>query len=70
VYLLFDKRDPKLLQQEPYKGAETDSRTKFEKETIAEVYRRPKWVPFPQAYSGSAQALIRHAQPRLGYAHL
>jgi hypothetical protein len=42
VCLLFDKRDPKLLEQEPCKGAETDSRAKFGKETIAEVYRRPK----------------------------
>jgi hypothetical protein len=39
------KRDPKLPQQELCKGAETDSQAKFGKETIAGVYRRPKWVP-------------------------
>jgi hypothetical protein len=70
VCLLVDKRDPKLLQQEACKGAETDSRTKLGKETIAEIYRRPKWVPYygPQADSGSVQALLRHAHPRLRYA--
>jgi hypothetical protein len=44
-YLLFNKGYPKLLQQKLYKGAETGSRAKFDKETIAGVYRRPKWVP-------------------------
>jgi hypothetical protein len=39
---LFNKRDPKLVQQKPCKGAETDSRAKFGKETIAGAYRRPK----------------------------
>jgi hypothetical protein len=61
VCWLFDKSDPKLLRQEPCKGAETDSRAKFGKEIIAEVDRRPKWVPHygAQADSGSAQALLR-----------
>jgi hypothetical protein len=45
VCLLFNKRVPKLLQQEPCKGVEKDSRAKLGKETIAEVYRRPEWVP-------------------------
>jgi len=44
-HVLFDKRDPKLLQQEPCKGAETDFQTKFSKETIAEVFRRTEWIP-------------------------
>ena len=53
-----------LLQQEPCKGAETDSRAKFGKETIAGAHRRPKWVPHygAQADSGraqDAQALLR-----------
>jgi hypothetical protein len=34
-----------LLQQEPRKGAETDSWVAFSKETAAEVHRRLKWVP-------------------------
>jgi hypothetical protein len=60
-----------LLRQEPCKGAETDSRAKFCKETVAGAHRRPKWVPHygPQACSdllrlcsGSAQALLRLAQ--------
>jgi hypothetical protein len=61
--VLFDKRDPKLLQQEPYKGAETDSRAKFGKETITGAYKSPKWVlNYAQADSGraqDAQALLR-----------
>jgi len=46
-----------LLQQEPYKGAEMDSRAKFGKETVAGAHRRPKWVPHygAQADSGRAQ---------------
>jgi hypothetical protein len=36
------KRDTKLLQKEPCKGAETDSRAKFSRETIVGVYRRLK----------------------------
>jgi hypothetical protein len=44
-HILFNKRDPKLLQQEPRKGAETDSWVAFSKETAAEVHRRLKWVP-------------------------
>jgi len=40
--VLFNKRDPKLVQQKPCKGAETDSRGKFGKETIAGAYMRPK----------------------------
>jgi hypothetical protein len=43
--LLFNKRDPKLLQQKSRKGAEADSRAKFGKETIAGEYRSPKWIP-------------------------
>jgi hypothetical protein len=48
-------RDPKLLDQKPYKVAETDSQAKFDKETIAQAYRRPKWVLYydSQADSGS-----------------
>jgi hypothetical protein len=66
-HVILDKRDPKLLQQEPCKGAETDSRAKFGKETVAETHRRPKWVPHYGAQA--AQALIRYAHPRLRYAH-
>jgi hypothetical protein len=71
VCLLFDKSDPKLLEQEPYKRAETDSWAKFGKEIIAEVYKRPKRAPHysAQANSGSAQALLRHAHPQFRYAH-
>jgi hypothetical protein len=42
-----------LLQQEPYKGAETDFRAKSGKETIAGAHRRPKWIPH---YSGQANS--------------
>ena len=49
---------------------ETDSRTKFDKETIAGVHRRPKLDLrySEQADLGraqDAQALLRHAHPRL-----
>jgi hypothetical protein len=57
IWIFFsDKRDLKLLQQEPCNGAETDSWVKFGKETIAGAHRRPKWVPRygAQADSGSA----------------
>lgn len=61
--MLFDKRDPKLLQQEPYKGAETDSRAKSGKETVTGTYRSPKWdLNYVQVDSGRAQdakALLR-----------
>ena len=56
--LLFDRRDTKLLKQEPCKGAETDSQAKFGRENIAEApHWRPKWVPHygAQADSGRAQ---------------
>jgi hypothetical protein len=65
-----------LLLQEPYKRAETDFRAKFGKETIAGVYRRPKWVLYynaqadsgraqdAQACSGSAQACSPSDQVR------
>jgi hypothetical protein len=43
-HVLFNKRDPKLVQPKPCKGAETDSRGKFGKESIAGAYMRPKWV--------------------------
>jgi hypothetical protein len=42
--MLFDKRDPKLLQQKPCKGAETNSVAKFGKETAAGGAQKPKWV--------------------------
>jgi hypothetical protein len=46
-----------LLRQKLYEGAETDSRAKFGKETVAGAHRRPKWVPY---YSMQvAQALLR-----------
>jgi len=62
--VLFDKWDPKQLLQEPCKGAETCSRTKFGKQTVAGAHRRPKWIPHygAQADSGLAQdtqALLR-----------
>ena len=85
-HILFNKRDPKLLQQEPCNGAETDSWVKFGKETIAGAHRRPKWVPRygAQADSGSAQAcsgsarawltlgsgILRHAQVKAAVAHI
>jgi hypothetical protein len=76
--VLFDKRDPKSA---PAKGAETDSRAKFGKETVAGAHRRPKRVHIYSAQADSgraqdtqpllrhAQALIRYAHPRLRYAH-
>jgi hypothetical protein len=66
-----------LLRQKPCKGAKTDSRAKFGKETVAGAYRRPKWVPHygtqadsghTQDTQGSAQALLRLAQALLGLA--
>ena len=72
--MLYNKSDPKLLRQESCKGAETDSRAKFDKEIIAEVDRRPKWVPHYGAQadsgprSGSAQALLKLAQACSGSA--
>jgi hypothetical protein len=35
-----------LLWQKPCEGAQTDSRAKFGKETIAGAHRRPKWVQY------------------------
>ena len=55
--LLFDKRDPKLLQQELSKRVKIDSRAKSGKETIAGVHRRPKWVPHYR--DRDAQALLQ-----------
>jgi hypothetical protein len=40
--MLFYKRDPKSAPAGTYKGIETDPRAKFDKETIAGAYRRPK----------------------------
>jgi len=62
--VLFNKRDPKLVQPKPCKGAETDSRGKFGKETIAGAYMRPKWVLYYDSQADSraaqdAQALLR-----------
>jgi len=63
-----------MLQQEPCEGAETDSSAKFGKETTAGAHWRPKWVPYHGA--GSAQALLRltqaglrHAQALFRHAH-
>ena len=39
----FDKRDPKLLQQEACNRAETDYRPKISKETIDGAHRKPNW---------------------------
>jgi hypothetical protein len=66
--VLFDKRDPKSA---PAQRAETDSRAKFGKDTIAGAYRNPKWVSYysMQADLGRAQALLRHTRPRLRYTH-
>jgi hypothetical protein len=66
--MLFDKRDPKSA---PAKGAETDSRAKFGKETITGAHRKAKRVHIygAQADSGRAQALLKYAHPRLRYAH-
>jgi hypothetical protein len=36
----FDKMDPNLLQQEPCKGAETDSQAKFGKKSVVGAYRK------------------------------
>ena len=52
-FVLFDTRDPKLLKQEPYKVAETDSRAKFGKETITGAFRRPKWVLYYDSQADS-----------------
>jgi hypothetical protein len=61
----------------PGREAETDSRAKFGKETIARPYRRPKWDPYygAQADSGRSQdtqallslysGMLRHAQAQL-----
>jgi len=59
--LLFDKRDPKLLQQETCKGAETDPRAKFSKETVAGAYWGPKWfyIMARRADSGLTQGVLR-----------
>ena len=59
--MLSDKTD---LKSAPAKGAETDSRAKFGKETVAGAHRMPKWAPHngAQADSGRAQddqALLR-----------
>jgi hypothetical protein len=52
-----------MLWQEPCKEAKTDSRAKFGKESIAKAHKRPEWVP---NYNRQvAQALLRHAHPRL-----
>ena len=53
-----------LLQREPCKGAEMDSRTKFGKETVTKVHERPELVSQYGAQVGSqraqdAQALLR-----------
>jgi len=83
--LLQDEGSKICSGREPCKGAETDSRAKFGKETVAGAQRRPKWVPYygSQADSeraqdaqallrfclGSAQAPLRHDHPRLRYTH-
>jgi hypothetical protein len=56
--VLFDKSDPKSA---PAKGAETDSRAKFGKETITGAHRKAKRVHIygAQADLGRAQALLR-----------
>jgi hypothetical protein len=65
------------------KGAETDSRAKFGKETIAGAHRRLKWVPCDGAQANAvlrmlrlcsgllrlAQARLRLAQAQLRYSH-
>jgi hypothetical protein len=71
-HVLFDKRVPNQI---PCEVAETDSRAKFGKETVAGVHRRSKSIPHysAQANSGRAQdtqALLRHAQALIRYAHL
>jgi hypothetical protein len=69
------------LRKQPCKGAETDPRAKFGKETVTGPHRRPKWVThftvrrpnqgvlrmlrLCSGCSGSSQALIRYAHPHL-----
>jgi hypothetical protein len=53
-----------LLPRESCKGAETDSRAKFGKETVCGAHRRPKWVPHYGVQANlrlgqDAQALLR-----------
>jgi hypothetical protein len=64
--VLFNKRDPKFALA--CKGAKTDSRVNFGKETIAGVYRRPNGFHIMvrrltkgvlRLCSGSTQALLR-----------
>jgi hypothetical protein len=56
--------------QEPCKGAETDSRAKFGKETVAGAHRRPKWAPHYGAQADSGRAQDAQALLRLGQALL
>jgi hypothetical protein len=63
--------------QKSYEGAETDSRARFGKETVAGAHRRPKWAPHygAQADSGrandaqDAQAVLRLCSGMLRHAH-
>jgi hypothetical protein len=45
MQMLFGERVQSQLRHEPCKEAGTVSRAKLGKETVAEVHRRPKWVP-------------------------
>jgi hypothetical protein len=61
---LQDFENVEAQRQKSCEEAETDSRAKFGKETVAGAHRRPKWVPHyvAQADSGraqDAQALLR-----------
>jgi hypothetical protein len=53
-HVLFDKRDPKLLWQEPGNGAEMDSQAALGKVTIAGADRRGSTL-WCSGCSGSAQ---------------
>jgi hypothetical protein len=70
-----------MLWQKPCGGAKTDPRPKFGEETMAEhtggqngfhimVHKLTQSVlRMLRLYSGSAQALLRHAQALIRYAH-
>ena len=79
--MLFDRRDPNLLRQKLCEGAKTDSRAKFDKETVAEAHNYGAQDPqallrlcsgllrLAQALLRLAQALLSLAQALLWHAH-
>jgi hypothetical protein len=54
--VLFNRRDLESTLVETYKGVETDSQAKFNKETIARAHRRPKWVLYYSAQADLGRA--------------